>query len=397
MESPSASCRLETGSKKKKMVRNYYQVLGVTQRSSQEQIRRAFRRLAKRYHPDVNSGSRIAEERFKAIAHAYDVLSDTERRLEYDQVLVEQARRDWNRRAAAASQARAKTRARPEPEHEAFVRGQPRDFSGLDDILDSLFGERDRRKRPFRWGSARRGEDLFREIKIPFELAVKGGKTELAMERELSCPRCGGTGAKPGTRVRVCSACKGSGLISRSQGDLSVAEPCAKCQGRGTRVKISCPECKGCGRVVRQRRLQVAVPAGVRQGARVELPGQGQAGKNGGPPGNLSVAIRVAAHPDFRRIGFDVETRVWIDIVTAALGGWVSVPTLSGQSRMTIPEGTRSGTRLRIKGGGVPRPDGAPGDLIVAVGIRPPKRLSEEQKRILKELRNKLRKEHKGE
>ena len=364
------------------MAKDYYDALGVGESASQEEIKKAYRRLAKKYHPDANPGDKQAEERFKEISQANDVLKDSEKRREYDQY----------RKAAAHGFAGNFS------DFGGFGRGAGgtggfsfEDLGGMDglgDIFGSLFGGggmgRKGRRTQTRRGPTQ-GEDIIREIKVPFEVAAKGGKAKVWIEKDDSCPRCQGSGAKTQTDAQLCSACGGTGHIAEGQGLFSFSRPCPSCYGRGTIIKEVCPECQGRGLKTQRKQISVSIPAGIRDGSKIRLAGQGQPGKQGGRIGNLILTIRVASHPHFRRSGYDIESDVWVGITTAALGGKVSVPTLSGTVQLKIPPGTRSGSKLRLKGKGVKRPGGGHGDQIVIVGIQPPKKLTEKQKRILRE------------
>ncbi len=364
------------------MAKDFYETLGVDKKASQADIKKAYRKLAKKYHPDANPGDKAAEERFKEISQAYDVVGDPEKRKQYDQF----------------QEASSHGFAGGFPGFEGFSRGgagRPGGFAredlggfeGFGDILSSLFGGggtarmRKGRGQPF----AEAGEDIAREIEVPFEVAAKGGKARVWVQKEDPCPRCGGSGAKSADSIQTCSACGGSGHVSEGQGLFSFSRPCPRCYGRGRIIREACPECQGGGTKRQRKQIAVSIPAGVREGARIRLAGQGHPGRQGGPAGNLILTVKIAAHPHFRRNGYDIETDAWIDIATAALGGSVSVPTLDGGVTLKIPPGTKSGSRLRLKGRGVKHPGGGQGDEIVVIGIYPPKKLSERQKQLLEE------------
>jgi len=376
------------------MAKDYYQVLGVDKKASQAEIKKAYRRLAKEYHPDANPNDKAAEEKFKEISQAYGVLGDAEKRKQYDQ-LQEAAAHGFTGGGFPGFEGFFDFGgARPSGPRRAgrtFSFDDLGGYSGLGDIFESLFGGGLGGTRQRARSQPQRGEDITRQIEIPFDLAAKGGKTRLWVQQESPCPACGGSGAKAGSSVKTCLSCGGSGMASQLQGGFAFTRPCPACYGRGTIIEQPCPECGGHGKVQRRKQITVKIPAGVRDGAHIRLAGQGQPGRLGGPPGNLILEVRIGAHPELRRSGYDVETDVWIDIATAALGGKVSVPTLSGKAQVKIPPGTASGSRLRLKGKGVPRPGGGHGDQFVVVGIRPPKHLSAKEKALLSELAETIR------
>ena len=371
------------------MAKDYYEILGVSKNASKEEISKAYRKLAKKYHPDANPGDKEVEEKFKEISQAYDVLKDQEKRQQYDQF----------QQAAAHGFAGGGQGAGGFQDFQGFGGGQfaggggqgfsfedLSGFGGMGDILDSLFGGGSRRGRTRSWTGPRRGEDIVREVEVPFNLAVKGGKIKIWVEQDALCQTCGGSGAKPGTQTTTCSQCGGSGMVSQGQGGFSFSRPCPMCYGRGTIIQEPCPSCHGRGEGRRRRQVSVKVPAGVRDGSKIRLAGQGQPGKHGGPNGNLILVVKVGEHPDFKRSGYDIESKVWIDIVTAAKGGSISVPTLNGTAQVKVPAGTRSGARLRLRGKGVKRPGGGHGDQYVVIGIQPPKQLTPKQRELLEEL-----------
>jgi len=354
------------------MIKDYYRVLGVVSTVSQSTIKKAFRRLAKKYHPDLNPGSLFSEEKFKGIAEAYDILGDSRKREEYD--------KEYRKRTQRSQSTSGR----------AFARSG-RTAPGQAARGSALQRERkERRQRAQAWGVPQRGEDVIQKIETTFELAVKGGKMRVWTSQDSLCPRCCGSGARKDSLIRICHTCKGEGMLGVPQEAAPSTRLCPKCQGRGTLIKEICSGCEGRGFVLRRRLLSVDIPPGVNTGSRVVLAGQGRAGRNLGPRGDLILIVRVKPHRLFRRLGFHLETTVWIDMVTAALGGKILVPTLNGNTRITVPPGTRSGARICLKGKGVQNSDGQVGDLSVVLGIQTPKKLSEKQKELLEQLRKSL-------
>ena len=232
-------------------------------------------------------------------------------------------------------------------------------------------------------GTPIRGKPINQKILIPLELAAKGGMTRIWIDQEVPCSCCEGSGAKPGTRIRRCYRCRGMGLITLVQDSVSTTQVCPLCSGRGAIFRIPCPECKGSGFILRKWMVSVPVQPGVRSGERIHLKGKGHPGRFGGPSGDLYLSVRIEPHPEFRRIGYHIETTAKIDIVTATLGGRVIVPTLNGNAYVVIPPGSRSGTRLRLKGKGILRPNGECGDQYIVLVIVPPRKVNEEQKKLL--------------
>ncbi|HUT34849.1 MAG TPA: molecular chaperone DnaJ [Planctomycetota bacterium] len=351
---------------------DYYQILGVDKKATKDEINRAFRKLAKKYHPDRNPGDKAAEKRFKDISVAHDVLSDDEKRRQYDQLREARARgfatgdfTDFSEYLRSAG-ARA-------------GRGGRGAASDLSDVFASFFGDQARgpAARP------QRGEDVVQRIEIPFETAVHGGTVVLHVRRPEKCPTCGGSGARPGTSATTCASCGGTGTTQSSQGYFSFSRPCPDCLGRGRRITSPCGTCGSQGRVLRDRALSVKIPRGVQDGARVRLSGEGEPGPGGGPPGDRYLEIHVRPHTSFRREGHDIHSDVELNIVQAALGTTVPVKTLSGDVRLRIPPGTSSGAKLRLRGKGAPTPGGEHGHHYVHVKIVAPKGLTAQQTELL--------------
>src|SRR5256714_1821204 len=353
---------------------DYYKVLGVGKGASDEEIKKAYRKLARKYHPDQNSGDKQAEERFKEISQAHDVLSDPEKRKAYD-------------RGSGA--------------FGGF--GMPGGFDpssfggGFGDILSNLFGGgggaggaagRTGARTGARGARAQhRGRDLETEVSLTFDQAVNGAQVPLAVPTSQPCPTCNGTGAKPGTAPRVCPVCDGRGIESESQGIFSISQPCSNCHGTGTVIDDPCPTCGGTGAQRSVRRLRVNVPAGVRDGSRIRLAGKGEAGPRGSEPGDLYVITRVQDSPVFRRSGDNLEVEVPLTIPEAMQGAVVEVPTLNGSKRLRVSAGTKHGTVQRLRGEGPPRLSGkGRGDIHYRFVIDVPSSLSKEQEQAVDEL-----------
>lgn len=357
--------------------RDYYEVLGVSRDASQDEIKRAFRELARRYHPDVNKDDPNAAERFKEITEAYQVLGDPEKRAQYDRfghVLDGQAPPGADGAGAGVGTG-------------ATWPGGFGDFGSLfDDLFDLLSGGAGRH----RAGEAPvRGDDLRYDLELTFEQAAFGIEVPLEVERLEICPRCNGSRAEPGHPPQRCSVCGGSGQVQQVSetifGRFVQVRTCPRCGGRGAEIPVRCRECGGDGRVRRRRRVTVKVPPGVEDGMRLRLAGAGDVGRSGGPPGDLYVYITVKPHPIFTRHGYDVHCEVPIGMLEAALGGEVRVPTLDGEVTIPIKEGTQTGDIRRIAGKGIRRPDGGRGDQVVTFRVVTPTRLSERQKALLRE------------
>ncbi len=361
--------------------KDYYQVLGVAKNASAAEIKKAYRKLAQRFHPDANPGNREAEERFKEVSAAYDVLGDEEKRAQYDRV-----------REMAASGFGAGGFPGGFPGGPGGV-GGPGGFGGfpggvrvegfptegLGDLFGGLFGA-GRRREPAR------GDDLETEVRLSFEDAVHGTTVPVRIKGPAPCETCGGSGAAAGTSPTVCPQCGGSGSVAQNQGMFSFARPCGRCAGSGRIVEHPCPTCKGSGATRRTRTLSVRVPPGVRDGARIRVAGRGEPGARGGRPGDLFVQVRVAPHRLFGRTGPDLTLDLPVTYAEAALGADVKVPTLDGAVTLRIPAGTQSGKTFRLRGKGGPRPRGGAGDLLVTVRVEVPAKVSRQERELLERL-----------
>jgi molecular chaperone DnaJ len=341
--------------------RDYYEVLGVANSASAEDIKKAYRKLALRHHPDKNPGDKSAEDKFKEATEAYQVLSNPEHRTQYDRF-----------------------------GHAAFAQGGMGGFdfaaAGFEDIFGDLFGDifgGGRRGRT----RARRGEDLRYDLEIDFEVSVFGGEQVLQIPRLMTCGTCQGLGTKNGTPRQTCTACRGSGQVRFQQGLFSIAKTCGQCHGQGTIVRDACTTCAGGGVVRKQQTLNVRIPAGVDNGSRLKLRGEGETGHNNGPAGDLYVVLHVREHPLFTRQGNDIICDVPISFTQAALGTEIDVPTLHGKMKMRIPAGTQSGSVFRLKNKGVPDVRGyGQGDHMVRAIVETPKKLTPQQRDLLEEL-----------
>jgi molecular chaperone DnaJ len=337
-----------------------YEVLGVPQTADENEIKKAYRRLAMKYHPDRNQGDAEAEERFKQVQAAYEVLSDPEKRRAYDRY----------------------GHAGIDP-HAAAGAGGFGDIFG--DVFADIFGA-GRSTRGGRAGSTR-GADLRYDLEISLEDAYRGITTTLDLPVLVECGTCNGSGAKPGTAPVTCRTCGGHGQVRIQQGFFSLQQTCPSCRGAGQVIADPCPDCRGAGRVQKNKKLEVKIPAGVDTGDRIRLAGEGEAGRRGGPPGDLYVDIHLRPHPLFERDGSDLYTEVPISVVTAALGGELDVPSLEGRLNVTVPPGTQTGRVFRVRGKGMPSVrGGGVGDLMVRVTVETPVNLDERQTRLLREL-----------
>ena len=359
--------------------KDYYQVLGVPKNASHAEIKKAYRKLAQKHHPDANPGDTAAEDRFKEISAAYDVVGDEDKRKQYDQV----------REMAASGVGAGGFPGGGFPG--GFPGGQRvrvedfGDIGDLGDLFGGLFGGarrgRGRAARP------QRGADLEAEVRVSFDDAMAGTTVPVRLDGPAPCPRCGGNGAEPGTTPTTCPQCGGEGVIQVNQGFFAVSQTCPTCHGAGRVVQTPCTQCHGSGSVRRTRTFQVKIPAGVRDGARIRLSGRGETGAPGATPGDLYVVVRVAPHAIFARKGNDLTIELPVTFAEAALGANVSVPTLNGPVTLKVPGGTQSGQTFRIRGKGAPRKNGH-GDLLVTVNVAVPKKLSREEKDLLRQLKD---------
>ncbi|MGF1429151.1 molecular chaperone DnaJ [Kitasatospora sp. LaBMicrA B282] len=357
--------------------KDYYKVLGVPKDATTAEIKKTYRKLAREFHPDANKGDAKAEERFKDISEAYDVLSDDKRRKEYDE----------------ARSLFGTGRMRPGG---PGGNGYSFDFGdlfsgtqgggaggGIGDVFGGLFNRGGRQAQP------RRGADVETEVTLSFEEAVDGATVPLRMTSQAACRSCSGTGAKAGTTPRVCPTCVGAGTVSRGQGAFALSEPCRDCKGRGMIVDDPCPDCHGSGRASSARTMQVRIPAGVQDAQRIRLKGKGAQGERGGQPGDLYVSVHVTSHPVFGRKGDNLTVTVPVTFPEAALGGTIDVPTLNGPAvKLRLPAGSANGLTLRARGKGATRKDGTRGDLLVTVEVTVPQQVDGEALSALEQYRD---------
>ena len=347
--------------------KSLYDVLGVPKNVSAADLKKAYRKLAREHHPDRNPGDKAAEERFKEVQEAYDVLSDPEKRKAYD--------------TFGSADGRG-----PMGGPGGFTVGDF-EMGDLGDLLGGLFGGRRaggaRGARP----SPQRGADVEVEVSVSFEDSLRGAEIRIPVELATSCRTCGGTGARPGTSPVICPVCSGRGVVSESHGLFGLSQPCPRCRGNGTVVEEPCPSCAGTGRERRTKRYQVKIPAGVRDGTRIRLKGKGEPGVAGGPTGDLFVVTRVAGSPLFERRGDDLVIEVPVTYPEAALGATVEVPTTDGAISLKVPAGSQDGKLLRVRGRGVPKLKGSGrGDLLARVRVKVPSKVSKAEREALEQL-----------
>ena len=345
---------------------DFYELLEVSRDADDKVLKSAYRKLAMQYHPDRNPGCSESEAKFKAISAAYDCLKDPQKRAAYDRF-----------------------------GHAAFQQGGgggaggfgAQDFGDIGDIFETIFGS------AFGGGGGqqrpRRGADLRYDLQINLEEAFHGKKTEIGIEVSQSCETCNGSGSEPGTGTRGCNLCNGYGKVRAKQGFFVVERPCPNCHGRGEVIEKPCGDCRGEGRVDREVDLEVEIPPGVDTGTRIRLSGKGEAGPRGAPPGDLYIFVHVKDHPVFQREGTTLHSRMPISFTTAALGGCVEIPDLTGETnRVDIPAGIQSGKQLRVRGAGMPVLQGrGRGDMVVEIAVETPTRLSKAQREILEQFR----------
>ena len=352
--------------------RDYYEVLGIDRGATDQDLKSAFRKLAKKFHPDTNTGDVDAEKNFKEVNEAYEALKDPQKRAAYDQ-FGHAAFEGMGGRGPGGGQG-----------------GFGPDFaSSMSDIFDDLFGEfmGGRRGGGGRHSGRERGADLRYNMNITLEEAFNGKTAQIRVPTSVSCETCDGSGAKSGTNPTTCPTCSGAGKIRASQGFFTIERPCPTCHGRGETIQNPCADCGGAGRVTKERTLSVNIPPGVEDGTRIRLAGEGEAGMRGGPAGDLYIFLSIEPHSIFQRDGADIFCRVPISMTTAALGGQIEVPTVEGAiSRVKIPEATQSGKQFRLKGKGMPvLRSKLTGDMYIQVEAETPTKLTRRQRELLEE------------
>lgn len=351
--------------------RDFYEVLGVSRTASEQEIKSAYRKMALQYHPDRNPGDKAAEDRFKEAAEAYAVLADSDKRARYD-------------RFGHAGVGGGAGSAGVDPTIFA-------DFQDIFGGLGDIFGFGDAFGGGRRRGGPQRGSDLRYDMEIAFEQSASGAETTIQIPRQEPCETCKGSGAAAGTTATTCPQCRGTGQLRYQQGFFTVARTCGQCRGTGKVIAKPCATCHGQGTTEQQRKLTVKIPAGIATGQRLRLSGEGEAGAQGGPPGDLYVVIHVRDHEFFQRDGNDLHCEVPLSITTLALGSEITVPGINGEETLKVPEGTQTGTTFRVKGKGMPDVSGrGHGDLLVTVQAVTPKKLSREQRKLLEQLADTL-------
>ena len=352
--------------------RDFYEILGVPKNASDEDIKKSYRKMAMKYHPDRNQGDATAEVKFKEAKEAYEMLSDAEKRAAYDQ--YGHAGVDPNMRGAAGAGG----------------------FGGFGESFGDIFGDIFGQARRQQGGGGRqvfRGNDLSYAMDISLEEAAAGKKTEIRIPSYDECDTCHGSGAKPGTSAKTCGTCQGQGVVQMRQGFFSVQQTCPHCQGAGKVIPDPCGTCHGEGKIKRQKTLEIKIPAGIDDGQRIRSTGNGEPGTNGGPPGDLYIEIRLHKHDIFERDGDDLHCQVPVSVVVAALGGEIDVPTLAGKATIDIPEGTQHGKTFRLRGKGIKGVRASyPGDLYCHIAVETPVKLTEHQRKLLKELGDSFKK-----
>ena len=355
--------------------REYYEVLAVAKTATDAELKSAYRKLAMKHHPDRNPGDKAAEEHFKEAAEAYAVLADPQKRSLYDRF----GHQGVNSGGGGGA---------------GFDPSVFNDLGGdFADILGNMFGFGDASSGRRR-GAPQRGADLRYDLEIPFEEAARGTETTIQIPRQENCETCSGSGAAAGTQPATCSMCRGQGQVRRQQGFFTIATTCPQCRGAGRTVSKPCQTCHGSGRMSHERKITVKVPAGIATGQQLRLQNEGEAGSAGGPAGHLYVVIHVQEHDFFKRDGVNLFCEVAVNFTTLALGGEIVVPTLDGTETVKVPEGTQTGTTMRLRHKGMPDVNGrGKGDLFATVQVQTPKKLSKDQRQILEQLAKALPKE----
>jgi len=353
--------------------RDFYEILGVPKNATDDEIKKSYRKLAMKYHPDRNQGDATAEVKFKEAKEAYEMLSDAEKRAAYDQ--FGHAGVDPNMRGGP---------------------GGAGGFGGFGESFGDIFGDifgQTRRQQGTGGKQVFRGNDLSYAMDITLEEAAFGKESQIRIPSYEDCTTCSGTGAKPGTSVKTCGTCHGQGVVQMRQGFFSVQQTCPHCRGSGKTITDPCTPCHGQGKVKKQKTLEIKIPAGIDDGMRIRSSGNGEPGTNGGPPGDLFIEIRLQKHDVFQRDGDDLHCAVPISFTTAALGGEIAVPTLGGEAAIDLPEGTQTGKQFRLRGKGIKGVRSSfPGDLYCHITVETPVKLSEHQRKLLKDLDESLKK-----
>jgi len=357
--------------------KDYYEILGLKKNSSDDEIKKAYRAQAKKYHPDKNPNNKAAEEKFKGIQEAYDVLSDAKKRAEYDHNIMNYHSREATAHGMNFDDFGSQSRRR---RSESIFD----DLGGLGDLFSRFF-DKEERTQSSRYGHTR-GADINFDLDIPFGKSVTGWDTVITLQRDENCPTCRGAGAHPGTGMQRCSECNGRGTIRYFQGSSSLSRPCPLCHGRGTVISTPCKTCSGKGQIKQTRRIPVKIPPGVQDGMRIRVPGQGGAGVSGGPEGDLYIIPKVMEHHFLKRRGYDITCEITVDFVQAIMGITIMVSAIDGKVRLYIPPGTQPGTVFKLKDRGIRKPDGTgTGDQLVKVNVSLPTNITPKQRELLKQ------------
>jgi molecular chaperone DnaJ len=353
-------------------VKDLYEVLGISRKASPDEIKKAYRKLARKHHPDANPGDAAAEERFKEVQAAYDVLSDPEKRKQYDAV--------GSRMFGGAG-----------PNGGGWnvdFGGNLGDLGDLGDLLGGLFGRGGTASPRGRRPRGERGRDVEVEVNVSFEDSLRGLETRIPVQLEVPCETCNGSGAEPGTSPVLCPECRGRGVVAEDQGIFALSQPCPRCGGDGTVIEKPCRTCSGSGRRLRTKRYTVKIPAGVKDGTRIKLKGKGEGGRGEAPAGDLHVVTRVAPSPLYERRGSDLVLEVPVTYAEAALGATVEIPTPGGRISLKIPPGSQDGKTLRVKGRGAPKLNASgKGDLLARVRVTVPSKLTKAEREALEAYR----------
>lgn len=358
--------------------KDYYEVLGLKRGASENEIKKAYRKLARKYHPDVNPGDKKAEERFKEISGAYDVLSDTEKRKKYDLYGHQSFQSGFDPFTSYQKGRGSQGFDFQGANFDSFGRG----FEGFGDIFSDLFGQRQK-------GNHRiptKGADIQYSMEISFEDAIRGLSTDITLQKTSTCDQCNGSGASHGSQSQICPECRGSGQKKAGRGPFSFSQACSRCNGSGSWNPNPCKKCSGAGVIPKTEKIGIKIPQGVDTGSKVRVAGKGESGKYGGPPGDLYIITKVRTHHVFERKGDNIYSVIPITVTEAALGGQITVPTVDGSVTMKIPEGTQSGQVFRLAKKGVPKlKENGRGDQFVEVKIVVPKNLDERSKQLLRD------------
>jgi molecular chaperone DnaJ len=351
-------------------MKTLYDTLGVSKSASADEIKKAYRKLAREFHPDRNPGDASAEEKFKEVQHAYDVLSDDDKRKQYDRFGSQNGRGGG-----------------PSGPQNVNVDFGDFNIGDIGDLFGGLFGGGGTRAQTRARRQPVRGADVEAQVHLSFEDSLRGAEAKVPVELTVACRECGGTGAEPGTSPIICPECNGRGVKAESQGLFALSQPCPRCRGNGTVIEQPCKHCKGSGRERRIKTYTVKIKPGVKDGTRIRLANKGEAGENGGPAGDLVVLVHVAGSPLYERRGDDLVVAAPVSYATAVLGGSVEVPTPDGAVSLKIPSGSEDGKLIRIKGRGAPRINGSgKGDVLARVRIQVPKRVNKKERQLLEEL-----------